>query len=154
MHDAVPSYEELEQEYCNDTDKLCNDHEKLIEQILEEEEGMIMGHRKHIDEVVDLVKQEMALLNDVDKPGSDVETYINDLDKLLLSKIDMIHLMRQQIVEFHKNLKTEESMSKLYQQQQNLGDLEEPMPFNEYGDEEMLINEDVQDVGGDEDNFF
>ncbi len=32
---TVPTYEELEQQYCEDTDKLCNDHEKLIEQILE-----------------------------------------------------------------------------------------------------------------------
>jgi kinesin family member 2/24 len=57
----------------------------------------------------------MSLLNDVDKPGSDVENYVYTLDKLLMDKIDRIHLMRQQLVEFHKNLKTEESMSKLYQ---------------------------------------
>lgn len=41
---------------------------------------MINGHRKHIDDVVDLVKQEMVLLNEVDKPGSDVEEYVNNLD--------------------------------------------------------------------------
>jgi len=45
---------------------------------------MINGHRKHIDDLVDLVKTEMSLLNDVDKPGSDVEEYVNSLDKLLL----------------------------------------------------------------------
>jgi kinesin family protein 2/24 len=44
----------------------------LIEQILEEEEELILGHRKHIDDIVDLVKQEMTFLNEVDKPGSDV----------------------------------------------------------------------------------
>jgi len=30
--------------------------------------------------VVDLVKEEMVLLNDVDKPGSDVEDYVKQLD--------------------------------------------------------------------------
>jgi hypothetical protein len=33
--------------------------------------------------VVDVVKHEMALLNDVDKPGSDVEAYVAALDRLL-----------------------------------------------------------------------
>jgi kinesin family protein 2/24 len=37
---------------------------------------LINSHRRHIDEVVDLVKEEMVLLNDVDKPGSDVEDYV------------------------------------------------------------------------------
>jgi kinesin family protein 2/24 len=78
---------------------------------------MINGHRKHIDDVVDLVKTEMSLLNDVDKPGSDVEDYVNNLDKLLLQKVHMILQMRQSIINFHTNLKTEETMSKLYQQQ-------------------------------------
>lgn len=73
MNDAVPTIEDLEREYAGDTDKLCAEHERLIEQILEEEEELITGHRHHIDDVVDLVKQEMTLLNDVDKPGSDVE---------------------------------------------------------------------------------
>jgi kinesin family protein 2/24 len=40
---------------------------------LEEEEELINGHRKHIDELVDVVKGEMTLLNEVDRPGSDVE---------------------------------------------------------------------------------
>jgi kinesin family protein 2/24 len=44
---------------------------------------MITGHRRHIDDVVDLVKQEMTLLNEVDKPGSEVEKYVESLDQLL-----------------------------------------------------------------------
>ena len=56
----------------------------------------------------------MVLLNDVDKPGSDVEEYVNNLDTILVSKIHMIELMRKQLVDFHKHLKTEECMSKLY----------------------------------------
>jgi kinesin family protein 2/24 len=90
LNDAVPTIEDLEREYAGDTDKLCAEHERLIEQILEEEEELITGHRHHIDDVVDLVKQEMTLLNDVDKPGSDVEQYVANLDRLLTQKIAMI----------------------------------------------------------------
>ena len=95
MNDAVPKYEDLERQYAEDTDKLCNDHERLIEQILEEEEEVILGHRKHIDDVVDLVKQEMQLLNEVDKPGSEVSEYVSNLDKVLLEKIKLIEEMRK-----------------------------------------------------------
>jgi hypothetical protein len=31
LNDAVPTMEELKQQYENDTDKLCSEHEKLIE---------------------------------------------------------------------------------------------------------------------------
>ena len=176
---TVPTYEELGTQYEGDADRLCNDHEKLIEQILEQEEEMINGHRKHIDEVVDLVKNEMSLLNEVDKPGSDVEEFISGLDKLLISKIHMILDMRKQIIDFHTNLKTEEIMSKLYQQQQDANDFEMPEggdvgganndygdedqvmqqeqpQMDEYGNEEMLLNDDdVQEGYGDEDgNYF
>lgn len=115
LEESVPTYEELEREYGNDTERLCNEHERLIDQILEEEEELINGHRRHIDDVVDLVKQEMVLLNEVDKPGSDVEEYVTNLDQMLLKKMQMIQEIRDQLVTFHKHLKTEESLSKLYQ---------------------------------------
>jgi len=57
---------------------------------LEEEENLITNHRQHIDEVVSIVKDEMSLLNVVDKPGSDIEKYVEDLDKVLLNKISII----------------------------------------------------------------
>ena len=121
----------------------------------------------------------MSLLNEVDKPGSDVEEFISGLDKLLISKVHMILDMRKQLIDFHTNLKTEEIMSKLYQQQQDANDFEMPEggdvgganndygdedqvmqqeepQMNEYGNEEMLLNDDeVQEGYGDEDgNYF
>lgn len=90
------------------------DHEKLIDQILEEEESLITNHRHHIDEAVGIVKDEMSLLNGVDKAGSDVEHYALALDKVLLSKIIKISKMRDQLHLFYKHLKTEEQMGKLY----------------------------------------
>jgi len=36
----------------------------------------------------------MVLLNEVDKPGSDVEEYVNNLDQMLLKKMEMIQAMR------------------------------------------------------------
>jgi kinesin family protein 2/24 len=62
--------------------------------ILEEEEDLINGHRQHIDDVVDLVKQEMVLLHEVDKPGSDIEEYVSSLDAILMHKMELITVVR------------------------------------------------------------
>ena len=56
---------------------------------------MIHSHRGHIDEVVSVVKDEMTLLNEVDKPGSDVEVYIRGLDTVLLKKMQIISDLRE-----------------------------------------------------------
>lgn len=146
---------DLEQQYGGDTERLCSEHERLIEQILEEEEQLINGHRRHLDDMVDLVRHEMQLLNDVDKPGSDVEAYVASLDKLLSSKIAMITGMRKQLIEFHTHLKTEEVMSKLYQQQQaaqdqsvsNVGGAGVFTPDN-FAEDLMMENNNYDDIDG------
>lgn len=40
------------------------------------------------------MEEEMNILKEVDKPGSDVESYIEKLDKILLKKIDMMTELR------------------------------------------------------------
>ena len=79
--------------------KIGQKHEQLISVILEEEESLISNHRGHIDQMVELVKQvvivihiqqEMMLLHNVDKPGSDVDEYVKGLDQILLTKLEEI----------------------------------------------------------------
>ena len=60
----------------------------------------------------------MTILKEVDKPGSDVESYVEKLDKILTKKIDMMIELRGQVLDFYKNIKTEEQMAKLYQKLQ------------------------------------
>jgi len=69
----VPSKDDLLQKHGGYTPELNQEHEQLIEKILEDEELMIGQHRKHIDEAVDFAQKEMSLLNEVDKPGSDIQ---------------------------------------------------------------------------------
>lgn len=56
-----------------------------------EEEEVIASHRNHIDNCVELVKQEMKLLNEVDKPGSDVDEYVQNLEDILNNKVGLIN---------------------------------------------------------------
>jgi kinesin family protein 2/24 len=83
---------------------LKDKHEDLVNKILCEEDELLTSHRKFIDDTVDLVKKEMVLLHDVDKPGSDVEEYINSLDAILCHKQDMVDVLRSRLSNFKKNI--------------------------------------------------
>ena len=56
----------------------------------------------------------MSLLNDVDKPSSDVESYIESLDEMLRNKVSAIEALRGKLIDFYRCLKTEGEMSTLY----------------------------------------
>ena len=60
----------------------------------------------------------MSILKEVDKPGSDVQTYVENLDKILVNKIEMMTTLRKQLLDFYKNIKTEEQMLKLFHELQ------------------------------------
>ena len=106
--------------------------------------------------MVSIVKDEMNLLNVVDKPNSDVDQYVQELDRVLLGKMNIIGKLRDQLLNFHKHLKTEEKMSALYQQMQQ-GIIEsttegtkQEMPFDCQDDflldgEEELLQDNIVD---------
>ena len=58
-------------------DQIKVKHENLVNSILTQEERLLSQHKKYLDYNVDVVKRQMTLLNEVDRPGSDVEMYIS-----------------------------------------------------------------------------
>eukprot|EP00743_Colponemidia_sp_Colp-15_P005343 GILK01005745.1.p1 GENE.GILK01005745.1~~GILK01005745.1.p1 ORF type:complete len:746 (+),score=105.33 GILK01005745.1:202-2439(+) len=98
-------------------DAMAREHEALIGQILQEEEDLIAMHRQHIDDMMELMKQEMLLLNAVDRPGSDVDEYVNGLDALLAHKMDAMTALRGRLAGFQDDLRKEETLSKHFHQQ-------------------------------------
>jgi len=53
----------------------------------------------------------MNLINEVDKPGSDIDNYVVNLDKVLLEKMKNITIIRQRLKKFRVMLKDEEAIS-------------------------------------------
>jgi len=95
-----------------DLEQLTEIHEKLVATILAEEEELINSHRRQIDDMVELIKSEMGLLHEVDRPGSDVNTYVTELDRVLEMKEEMISSIRNKLRNFHGHLIEEEQMSR------------------------------------------
>lgn len=87
-----------------DIEELKQKHEFMVNVILTEEEELLTMHWKHIDENVELVKKQMSILNEVDKPGSDVEEYIYSLDHILTSHMDMIKNIKNKLTSFRGHL--------------------------------------------------
>ena len=54
------------------------------------------------------------LLHEVDKPGSDVDEYVENLDAILLHKLEIITILRSRLVGFKEHLKEEETLSKKF----------------------------------------
>ena len=119
LGEGIPTFQDLQLRYGEDSDALCRDHEQVIEQILDEEEKLIKSHRSIVDQQVQFLHEETALLNDVDKPGSDIEQYIENIDVTYKRKQEAIATLRRQYIDFYKYLKTEQQMSALYKELQN-----------------------------------
>lgn len=89
-------------------------HEELINKILEEEEEVIAAHRQHIEEVMLLMKQEMKLLHEVEQPGSAIDSYVTNLDCILVRKVQAISSLRNRLAAFQQHLREEEILSKSF----------------------------------------
>ena len=99
--------------------RMSDEHERLIGLILNEEENLAASHRQHIDAMVDVVKQEMGLLHEVDKPGSDVDEYVTSLLQALNQKARMIETLKEQVMTFQSHLKEEQELSKQFYEAQS-----------------------------------
>jgi kinesin family protein 2/24 len=75
---------------------------------------LIFFHNSSCKESIQIVEKEMALLKEVDKPGSEVEQYVEKLDDILLMKIQKMEEMRKKVLDFYKCIKTEQLMNQLY----------------------------------------
>lgn len=108
-----------------DLQEMSENHEKLINLILSEEEELISAHRNHIDDMVGIVKDEMNILHEVDQPGSDVDEYIGSLKNMLDQKLRQIRAIQSKLENFTAHLRTEEEISrKFYKLQTEVLDLQ------------------------------
>lgn len=86
---------------------------------MQEEENLIQSHRKHLDGMVEFMKEEMRMLNDVSQPGSTIEGYIANLEEIISKKLQSISNLRSIAMNFHNHLKEEQAFSKMFYEQQN-----------------------------------
>ncbi|GFP99664.1 kinesin-13a [Phtheirospermum japonicum] len=73
--------------------------------LLKEEEDLVCAHRKQVEETMDIVREEMNLLVEVDQPGNQLDNYISRLNSILSQKADGILQLQNRLAHFQKRLK-------------------------------------------------
>ncbi|WCJ23488.1 P-loop containing nucleoside triphosphate hydrolases superfamily protein [Euphorbia peplus] len=83
-----------------------------INAILEEEEALITAHRKEIEDTMEIVREEMKLLAEVDQPGSLIDNYVTQLSFVLSRKAAGLVSLQARLARFQHRLKEQEILSR------------------------------------------
>ncbi|XP_049347722.1 kinesin-like protein KIN-13A [Solanum verrucosum] len=83
-----------------------------INEILEEEEALIAAHRKEIEDTMEIVREEMNLLAEVDQPGSLIDNYVTQLSFVLSRKAASLVSLQARLARFQHRLKEQEILSR------------------------------------------
>ncbi|KAK4405559.1 Kinesin-like protein KIN-13A [Sesamum angolense] len=83
-----------------------------INEILEEEEALIAAHRKEIEDTMEIVREEMKLLAEVDQPGSHIDNYVTQLSFVLSRKAASLVSLQARLARFQHRLKEQEILSR------------------------------------------
>ncbi|EPS59111.1 hypothetical protein M569_15698, partial [Genlisea aurea] len=86
-------------------DLKCSHSEDDLNALLKEEEDLVNAHRKQVEETMEIVREEMNLLVDADKPGNQLDDYISRLNSILSQKAAGIVQLQNQLSQFQKRLK-------------------------------------------------
>ncbi|KAF8387851.1 hypothetical protein HHK36_026513 [Tetracentron sinense] len=87
-------------------------HDGDINAILEEEEALIAAHRKEIEDTMEIVREEMKLLAEVDQPGSLIDNYVTQLSFVLSRKAAGLVSLQARLARFQHRLKEQEILSR------------------------------------------
>ncbi|XP_021727720.1 kinesin-like protein KIN-13A [Chenopodium quinoa] len=83
-----------------------------IDAILEEEEALIAAHRKEIEDTMEIVREEMKLLAEVEQPGSRIDNYVAQLSFVLSRKAAGLVSLQARLARFQHRLKEQEILSR------------------------------------------
>ncbi|KAI9386356.1 hypothetical protein POPTR_010G013500v4 [Populus trichocarpa] len=83
-----------------------------INAILEEEEALIAAHRKEIEDTMEIVREEMKLLAEVDQPGSLIDNYVTQLNFVLSRKAAGLVSLQARLARFQHRLREQEILNR------------------------------------------
>ncbi|XP_013633232.1 PREDICTED: kinesin-13A [Brassica oleracea var. oleracea] len=79
---------------------------------VQEEEALIAAYRKEIEDTMEIVREEMKLLAEVDQPGSMIENYVTEQSFVLSQKAAGLVSLQARLARFQHRLKEQEILSR------------------------------------------
>lgn len=87
-----------------DSDMDITDPEEEFDAILKEEEDLLSAHRKEVEESINIMKEEMRLLTEAEKPGSHIDAYVSQLSVILTQKKNAVLNLQSRLARFTRLL--------------------------------------------------
>ncbi|KAG9152938.1 hypothetical protein Leryth_012563 [Lithospermum erythrorhizon] len=81
------------------------DADNDLKSLLKEEEDLVNAHRKQVEETMDIVKEEMNLVANIDQPGNQIDDYLSKLHRILSQKAAGILDLQSRVTQFQEHLK-------------------------------------------------
>ncbi|CAK9154608.1 unnamed protein product [Ilex paraguariensis] len=81
------------------------DSDDDLNALWKEEEDLVNAHRSHVEETMDIVREEMTLLVEVDQPGNQLDDYVSRLNAILSQKAAGIVQLQTRLADFQRRLK-------------------------------------------------
>lgn len=69
--------------------------------------------------MVEFMKDEMKILNEVSQSSSTIQDYLSKLEEIIAKKLQSISNLKNLAINFHDHLKEEQAFSKMFYEQQN-----------------------------------
>ncbi|KAL0905839.1 hypothetical protein M5K25_024279 [Dendrobium thyrsiflorum] len=88
--------------YDVDVNNLNSDDD--LNDLLKEEEDLVTAHRRQVEETINIVREEMKLLEEVDQPGNQLDEYITKLNAILSQKAAGIASLQTRLANFQRRL--------------------------------------------------
>lgn len=95
----------------NIVDEIKKKHEKILNEIIKEEESCVMTHKQHVDSMVEMLKIEMEEINNMQKPNSDIVSYIQRTKQIFTQQMQQIQFMNSKLDKFHQLLIEEDQLA-------------------------------------------
>lgn len=95
----------------NMIDEIKKKHEKILNEIIKEEENCVMSHKQHVDSMVEMLKIEMEEINNMQKPNSDILSYIQRTKQIFNQQMNQIEFMNKKLDQFHQLLIEEDQLA-------------------------------------------
>lgn len=75
-----------------------------LNDLLKEEEDLVVAHRRQVEDTINIVREEMKILEEVDQPGNQLDEYITKLNAILSQKAGGIADLQARLANFQRRL--------------------------------------------------
>ena len=112
--------------------KLTQQHEILLQKILEEEDVLVNNHRQYVDSLVDSVKTHMSNISEIEQSDSDISKYIKNSENLINTEIQRLTMIKGLFSNFNKMIKEEEKLT------ESISSLQSKLPIQTTNDNDCF----------------